>query len=81
MRSRNLPPLEVGHAYTAQDFEYFEYFGAALTEQTAILRLHLKNKTTIDIPASDDELRHLMQMLCDAFPAQAVELFRNRGWV
>jgi len=81
MQSKNLPPLAVGQAYTAQDFERFEYFGSALTGQTAILRLHLKNRTTIDIPTTDDELRRLMYVLCDSFPPAAVELFRKRGWV
>jgi hypothetical protein len=81
MSTRNLPPLEVGQAYKAADFESFEYFGAALTGQEPILRLHLKNGTTIDLPTTDDELRHLMYMLCDAFPPAAVELFRERGWV
>ena len=81
MSSKNLPPLEVGQAYVAADFENFEYVGSALTGTTAILRLHLKNGTTIDLPASDDELRELMHLLCDAFPPAAVELFRDRGWV
>ena len=80
-RKKNLPPLEVGQAYEAADFESFEYFGAALTGREAILRLHLKNGTTIDLPATDDELRRLMYMLCDAFPPAAVDLFRERGWI
>ncbi len=75
------PPLEVGQAYEAADFESFEYSGAILTGSKAILRLHLKNGTIIDLPTTDDELRHLMYMLCDAFPPAAVELFRERGWV
>lgn len=81
MSRKNLPPLEVGQAYVAADFERFEYWGSKLTGQEAILRLHLKNGTTIDLPASDDELRRLMEMLCDAFPPAAVALFRNRGWI
>jgi hypothetical protein len=76
-----LPPLEVGQAYFAQDFRRFEYLGERLTGQTTVLRLHLKNGTTIDIPAGDEELRRLMLALCDAFPPAAVELFRKRGWV
>lgn len=58
MSQRNLPPLEVGTAYTATDFQSFEYSGAALTGSKAILRLHLSNGTTIDLPANDkDEIR------------------------
>ena len=78
---KRLPPLEVEQAYEAADFESFEYSGSKLTGSKAILRLHLKNGTTIDLPATDDELRRLMYMLCDAFPPAAVELFRERGWV
>lgn len=65
---KSLPPLEVGTAYLAQDFESFEYFGARLTGSAAILRLHLKNATTIDLPATDDELRVLRDVLNAAFP-------------
>ena len=81
MQVKNLPPLEVGQAYTAQDFQRFEYYGAALTGQSAILRLHLANGTTIDIPTTDEELRRLMFVLCDVLPAAAIGLFRKRGWV
>jgi hypothetical protein len=78
---RNLPPLEVGTAYAATDFERFEYFGSALTGSKAILRLHLKNATTIDLPTSDDELRHLLVMLCEAFGPDAIAHLRSRGWI
>ena len=81
MPTKKLPPLEVGQAYEAADFVSFEYFGAVLTGRAPILRLHLKNGTTIDLPTTDDELRHLMYILCDAFPPAAVELFRQRGWI
>ena len=62
MTAKNLPPLEVGTAYQAADFERFEYIGAALTGSKAIVRLHLKNATTIDLPTSDDELRRWLDM-------------------
>jgi hypothetical protein len=78
---RPLPPLEVGTAYRATEFESFEYFGAKLTGSEAILRLHLNNATTIDLPTSDDELRRLLLILCDAFGPVAVEHFKSRGWV
>lgn len=81
MKGKNLPPLEVGQAYRAKDFERFEYVGSALTGQTAILRLHLSNKTTIDLPASDDELRRLLFVLCDAFGSDAISHLRSRGWI
>jgi hypothetical protein len=78
---KNLPPLEVWQAYVAADFEGFEYSSGTLTGSKAILRLHLSNGTTIDLPASDDELRRLMAMLCDSFPREAIEAFRQRGWI
>jgi hypothetical protein len=78
---RNLPPLEVGTAYIAQDFEYFEYFGSKLTGSEAILRLHLKNSTTIDLPTNDDELQRLALVLCEAFGPGVIAHLKERGWV
>jgi hypothetical protein len=78
---KNLPPLEVGTPYIATDFENFEYFGAKLTGSEAILRLHLKNATTVDLPATDDELKNLMVMLIEAFGPRAIEHLRSRGWI
>lgn len=60
---KNLPPLEVGQAYRAQDFEYFEYDHLFQGAGKAILRLHLANKTTIDIPATDEQLKYLRNVL------------------
>lgn len=81
MSRRNLPPLEVGTAYLATDFERFEYCGSRLTGSKAILRLHLKNATTIDLPSSDEELTALLNMLCEAFPAVAARRLVERGFV
>lgn len=81
MPAKNLPPLEVDTAYQTADFQRFEYFGAALTESKAILRLHLRNRTTIDLPTTDDELRHLLMVLCDAFGSDAIDHLKSRGWI
>jgi hypothetical protein len=79
-RSRQrLPPLAVGTAYEAADFESFEYSSGMLTGSKPILRLHLKNATTIDLPTTDDELRHLLVILCEAFPGAAVAHLKMRG--
>ena len=78
---KNLPPLEVGQAYRATDFERFEYSSARLTGSTAILRLHLKNGTTIDLPATDEELKALLVNLIEAFGPAAVAHLKMRGWV
>jgi hypothetical protein len=81
MSRKPLPPLEVGQAYVAADFERFEYFGSKLTGSVAILRLHLKNGTTIDLPATDDALKHLTVTLCGAFGSAAIDfLVDERGW-
>ncbi len=63
---RNLPPLEVGAAYIADDFESFQYFTSPSAGSQAMLRLRLKHGTTIDLPASDEELTRLVRMLADA---------------
>jgi hypothetical protein len=76
-----LPPLEVGRAYLATDFESFEYAGSMLTGSKAILRLHLKNGTTIDLPASDDELKRLLVLLCEAFGPHAIAHLKMRKWI
>lgn len=76
-----LPPLATCTNYEATDFERFEYFGAALTGPKAILRLHLKNTTTIDLPASDDALKHLLVLLIDAFGPDAIDHLKMRKWI
>lgn len=78
--SRPLPPLEAGIAYRAQDFERFEYFGAALTGEAAILRLHLKNGTTLDLPTNGEELKRLMYVLIAAFGNDAIAFLKKSGW-
>jgi hypothetical protein len=80
MSRKNLPPLEVGTAYVAADFERFEYWSEKLAGSTAILRLHLKNGTTIDLPSSPEELRRLMLVLMDANGTLAVDHLVLRGW-
>jgi hypothetical protein len=72
--------LSADTVYTAAEFERFEYVGQALTGSTAILRLHLKNGTTIDLPTNDAELQHLMRNLIDAFPAEALAHVKSRPW-
>jgi hypothetical protein len=81
-RSRKpLPPLAIGTNYQATDFVSYEYFGAKLTGSKAILRLHLKNGSTIDLPSNDDQLKQLLVMLCDAFGPDAIAHLKSRKWV
>jgi len=81
MKPKNLPPLEAGRPYVATDFERFEYFGSKLTGSKAILRLHLKNATTIDLPTSDDELKNLLAVLTQAFGSDVVAHLKSLGWI
>jgi hypothetical protein len=76
-----LPPLATETNYLAADFESFEYFGAKLTGSKAILRLHLKNGTTIDLPASDEALKHLLVLLLGAFGPDAIEHLKAMKWI
>jgi hypothetical protein len=80
MPRRNLPPLEVGTAYLATDFEMFEYWSDGLPGSETILRLHLKNATTIDLPSSKEELQRLMLVLIDANGPVALDHLVSRGW-
>ena len=76
MSRRFLPPLEADTHYRVADFEYFEYGHrtlrkAVIGEDKSILHLHLRNRTTLDLPVSDEALQHLMRVLMDAFPVEA----------
>lgn len=81
MSTRKPLILEVGTPYVAADFSDFEYLGAALTGSKAILRLHMKNGTTLDLPTSDEALKHLLVLLCDAFGPAAIEHLKMRRWI
>jgi hypothetical protein len=78
---RSLPPLEVDTVYQAADFRTFEFAREALTGSIANLRLHLKNKTIIELPTNDEELKSLLLSLCSAFPTTAIDHLEKRGWV
>jgi hypothetical protein len=79
MKPKKLPPLEARTPYRATDFLEFDYFGSKLTGSEAILRLHLKNATTIDLPTSDAELRRLARTLTEAFPDDVIAHLKMRG--
>lgn len=86
MPPRNLPPLEVDTTYRAVDFEGFafsaEVLHRALTgEETAILRLRLANRTTLEIPAKSEDLHYLLRTLMEAYPAVALDHAKTRGWI
>lgn len=85
MTRRNLPPLEVGMVYRVPDFQGFEFSARVLQrdilgEDTAILRVHLANKTILEIPAIEDDLHHLLRILMEAYPEVAREHAKIRGW-
>jgi hypothetical protein len=81
MTRKPLPLLAIGTAYEAADFERFEYSRVGKSDTEAILRLHLKNGTTIDLPTTHDELKHLLVILCESFPDVAVAHVKMRRWV
>jgi len=71
-----LPPLEADVHYRVADFQYFEFGHRALRqaaagEDTSILHLHLKNRTRLDLPVSDEAFEHLLVTLMEAFPNAA----------
>jgi hypothetical protein len=80
--TKPLPPLATETNYVAADFESFEYFGSTLRGGSkAILRLHLKNGTTIDLPSSDDALKFLLVNLIEAFGSHAIERLKALKWI
>ena len=72
--------LEAGLAYRAGDFESFEYSSKRLNGQETILRLHMKNGTILDLPATDDSLKYLAANLAAAFPEHVLQYFFANGW-
>lgn len=85
MSDRNLPPLQADTSYRVADFQYFEYSHASIRqpltgEDTSILRLHLKNRTILDLPLSDEQLRHMQRTLIAAFPADALAYIKTMPW-
>ena len=81
MSLKPLPVLEVGQAYSAVDFDRFQYSSARGPEGSAALLLHLSNGTTIHLPASDQELARLMRVLVEAYPEAAIAHLKARNWI
>lgn len=81
MTQRNLPPLEVDTAYRIQGFESFDYDHLFQSEGKAILRLRLKNRTTLELPATDDQLKLLAVLLAEAFGPHVIAHLKTNGRV
>lgn len=84
MKLRNLPPLQVETAYLATDFQRFEYEHHSRNHAHAgksILRVHLKNGTTLDLPATDEQLKDLATSLAEAFGPTVIEFLKARSWI
>ena len=79
MTQRNLPPLEVGTAYRVPDFESFDYDHIFQGANKAILRIRLKNRTTLEIPATDDQLKILAAVLAEAFGPHVIAHLKANG--
>jgi hypothetical protein len=73
--------LQADTVYFAADFVRFEYASGKLTGSKAILRLHLKNRTIIDLPVDEKNLTHLLTVLCDVLPEAAISRLVARGFV
>ena len=86
MPKRTLPPLEVNAVYRVAEFDHFEFTAESLQkavtgEETAILRLILKNQTVLEVPTSTVSLHFLLRNLMDAYPTVAVEHALTRRWL
>jgi methyl coenzyme M reductase beta subunit len=86
MAKKTLPPLEVGTVYRVNDFEYFEFTAETLQkavtgEETAILRIYLKNQTILEVPTSTEKLHFLLRNLMSAYPQVAIDFATERNWV
>ncbi|TBH58578.1 hypothetical protein ELG65_09220 [Rhizobium leguminosarum] len=86
MARKTLPPLQVGTVYRVSDFEYFEFTAATLQkavvgEDTAILRIILKNQTVMEVPTSTEKLHFLLRNLMEAYPQIAIDHAIERNWV
>jgi hypothetical protein len=76
-----LPLLLTGTAYYASELVSIQYFGSVSgVDNTPILRLDLKNETTLDLPATDNELKILMKKLISAYPVEAQEFLKKQPW-
>lgn len=85
MTQRFLPPLEAGTTYRVADFQSFQFEARSLHksltgEDVAILQLCLANKTRLDLPIADDALVHLMRILMEAHPREAIDHAKMRKW-
>ncbi|KSV84534.1 hypothetical protein N183_11960 [Sinorhizobium sp. Sb3] len=83
MSQRFLPPLEADTRYRVAEFQSFSFghrtlLKAVTGEDTSILHLHLSNRTTLDLPVSDEALQYLMVTLMDVFPQQAIDRVKER---
>jgi hypothetical protein len=78
--AKPLPPLLTDTAYRAQEFQSFEYEGRLLNGNEPILRLHLANSTTIDLPTTDEELQRLCAVLIHAYGQHAIDVIKDAGW-
>lgn len=78
---KNQLSLAAGSAYRAQDFGYFEYDHVFQNPENVALRLHMKNMATLEIPASDEQLKRLMYALMSGFRPEAVAFLKKNSWI
>lgn len=73
--------LQVGCLYEAAEFDYFEFQKILSDESKAVLRLHMKNGTIVDLPCSVESLKHLLATLCGAYGDHAKQVLKQSGWL
>lgn len=78
---KNLLTLAAGSASRAQDFEYFEYDHVFRNADNVMLRLHMRNQATLEIPANDQQLIRLMYALMSGFRPEAVAFLKKNSWI
>ena len=77
----NLAPIAAGQAYRLHEFEYFEYDHVFRNPQSAVLRLHMKNGATVEVPATDEQMKRLLFALMSGFRQEAIAYMRHQSWI
>lgn len=82
MTRQERPPLQAGDTYRTSEFDYFEFTPQAIQnkvsgEDFAILRIILKDSTTLEVPANMAVLHSLLKNLMAAYPHVGIEMAKS----
>jgi hypothetical protein len=87
MPRKRMPPLEVGCSYELSNFDYFDYTHAQVRgesgrgEPRSVLRLHLQNGTTIELPLDARQRNHLARLMAEACVDVVIDHLKSRGLI